>query len=208
MGRMRENEAKVLLYSLLRAVQYCHDHHIAHLDICTYTIFVQLPCHEIKLACFDQAIYCPQKNTVRTLTTFDHVVFAAPELIDKQSMTFNPFLADMWSLGVLLFTLLAGNPPFIIAVDNDQSRFDLLFSQTWRDWHLPASVDCTLSWSCHSLIWSLLEPVPAFRRSLHQSLNSLWFAEINEKDEEEAEEEAADEEESDDEDEASAENKK
>ena len=73
----------------------------------------------------------------------------------------------MWSLGIILFTLLTGSPPF--HTGNTRKTLHKIIS------HKTINVPDYLSHSVRSLILKLLHKVPSQRITIHEILSEKWF---------------------------------
>ena len=62
----------------------------------------------------------------------------APEIIDQNSKGYNPENTDMFSLGVILFSMFLGKPPFRQANPKQDDLYKLLaeykYAQFWELW--------------------------------------------------------------------------
>ena len=96
---------------ILDAVDYLHTNRIAHRDIKPSNILMDDKMN-IKLADFGTAIIVPrQKKTNLVPVTFTGTFsYFPPEIFEDAS--FDPFSADIWSLGVTLYQLSYGFMPF------------------------------------------------------------------------------------------------
>ena len=66
---------------------------------------------------------CYEKNK-KIKGAYGSLCYACPEIIDEQP--YNPELADVWSLGVILYVLICGYLPFS---DEDDDRNKMLISE-------------------------------------------------------------------------------
>jgi len=107
-GRFNEKMAAQYLRECISAVQYLHslDPPIIHRDIKPENILLDSN-GIVKLADFGWSNYFDDDN--RRLTYCGTPEYLAPEMI-KQSG--HDKMLDVWNLGVLLFELLTGSPPF------------------------------------------------------------------------------------------------
>lgn len=103
-------------YQILLAVKYLHDRDIAHLDIKPENILLQGD-NKIKLADFGCCEAPPKYPMHRS--TRGTLFYAAPEIIDGCYEDNRP--ADIWSLGILLFTMVSGVLPFLPGSDEEIS---------------------------------------------------------------------------------------
>ncbi|XP_018496578.1 peripheral plasma membrane protein CASK [Galendromus occidentalis] len=96
---------------ILSAVRYCHDHDVVHCDIGPESVMLATKdCSApVKLGCFGNAI---RLNDLQPLNQkrIRQKHFTAPEII--RGFIYGRS-ADIWSCGVLLYTLLRGSLPFI-----------------------------------------------------------------------------------------------
>jgi TolB-like protein/tetratricopeptide (TPR) repeat protein/tRNA A-37 threonylcarbamoyl transferase component Bud32 len=109
--RGEPRECVRLMTKLARAVQYAHEHGIAHRDLKPGNIL--LDSHgEPLLTDFGLAKWL-ETNTdlTRTLTIFGTPGYIAPE--QAKGPVKNAAPADIYSLGAILFALLTGRPPFL-----------------------------------------------------------------------------------------------
>lgn len=90
---------------ILSAVEYLHNHQIAHLDIKLENILLSEDL-EVKLCDFGFA----SLNINLISWPFGSEHYAAPEIYDNKP--YDGIKADLWSIGVLLYAVFAGELPF------------------------------------------------------------------------------------------------
>lgn len=117
-----ENEASQIVKNLAEALKFLHQRGIAHRDLKPENIL----CHSetqlcpVKICDFDLGsgvVFSHSSSPVSTpelLTPVGSAEFMAPELVDalKGEATSYDKRCDLWSLGVIIYILLCGYPPF------------------------------------------------------------------------------------------------
>lgn len=111
-----EKEARDTCKILLEAVCYMHDNHVAHRDLKPENLLLLSDDDdsEVKIADFGFAKKVFEKNSLKTQCGTPGYV--APEILEG---TLYDERADMWSVGVILYILLGGYPPFIESTQRD-----------------------------------------------------------------------------------------
>src|SRR5881394_633736 len=120
-GSLRENAASLrdeprkcvqLMAKVARAVEYAHSRGVLHRDIKPGNILLN-DRDEPLVSDFGLAKLLDTDNDLtRSLTTFGTAGFIAPEQAGHAAVDFTP-VADVYSLGAVLFNVLAGRPPFL-----------------------------------------------------------------------------------------------
>lgn len=146
-------------------MQYLHslDPPIIHRDIKPENILLDVD-GVVKLADFGWSNYFDDDN--RRLTYCGTPEYLAPEMI-KQS-GHDRFL-DVWNLGVLLFELLTGNPPFEGKSQNDLFSNILALKIKWPKGFSGIAKD---------LISKLLKIDPKHRIPIDQICDHPWFKSV------------------------------
>ncbi|VDL63810.1 unnamed protein product [Hymenolepis diminuta] len=159
-GRMREKDARIKFRQIVSAVQYCHQKNIVHRDLKAENLLLDAD-FNIKLADFGFS------NTFRAdkkLDTFcGSPPYAAPELFLGKKYI-GPEV-DVWSLGVILYTIVAGYLPF-----DAQNLRDLRERVLRGKYRIPffMSTDCEL------LLKKMLVLNPEKRYSLLNVMGDKW----------------------------------
>lgn len=106
-GKLSEGEARFYFRQIIRALIYCHQMGIAHRDLKLENIF--LGSHDnVKVGDFG---LCRELRAGELMTTScGSLRYAAPEVINGKC--YSGELADVWSCGIILFTLISGYHPF------------------------------------------------------------------------------------------------
>ena len=106
--RLSEREAARILLQLVSAVLYLHGRRVIHRDIKLHNLFV----HDgaCKLGDFGLAAQLEAEGERRT-TLCGTPNFIAPEVLRK-GVDGHSYPADAWSVGVVLYCLVVGRPPF------------------------------------------------------------------------------------------------
>jgi serine/threonine protein kinase len=120
-GSLAENAASLrdeprkcvqLMAKVARAVEYAHSRGVLHRDIKPGNILLN-DRGEPLVSDFGLAKLLDGNNDLtRSLTTFGTAGFIAPEQADGAAADLTP-AADVYSLGAVLFNVLAGRPPFV-----------------------------------------------------------------------------------------------
>lgn len=100
---------KRIFAEIVRAVGHIHSLGIAHRDISLENVLINHNSH-CRLTGFDLATRTP----LSCIGTVGKLFYIAPESL-RSNAEYDGLAADVWSLGVILFILLTGNPPFEFA---------------------------------------------------------------------------------------------
>ena len=108
--RKRLGELEVQCYSLqiIRALKYIHNHRIIHRDLKLGNLFLTSKL-ELKLGDFGLAAKL-EYDGQRRKTVCGTPNYVAPEILEKKNG--HSYEVDIWSLGVVIYTMLFGVPPF------------------------------------------------------------------------------------------------
>src|SRR5213595_3800336 len=110
--RSKPRRAVALIAKVARAVQYAHEQGILHRDLKPGNILLdgrgEPLVSDFGLAKFLDA----NKDLTKSLTTFGTPGYTAPEQAEGAATALTP-AADVYSLGAILFELLAGRAPFL-----------------------------------------------------------------------------------------------
>eukprot|EP01010_Urceolus_cornutus_P004395 NODE_67_length_2658_cov_327.802223_g52_i0.p1 GENE.NODE_67_length_2658_cov_327.802223_g52_i0~~NODE_67_length_2658_cov_327.802223_g52_i0.p1 ORF type:complete len:317 (+),score=50.45 NODE_67_length_2658_cov_327.802223_g52_i0:73-1023(+) len=163
--RLSESEAAYVLMQTLNGVKYMHENNIIHRDLKLGNIFMNEKM-EVKIGDFGLAAQL-EFDGERKLTVCGTPNYIAPEVLEGGHHG-HSFEVDIWSVGVIMYTLLVGKPPF---ETND-------VKQTYRrirasSYSFPESLE--LSHGAKRLIQRILQSVPESRPSLTDLTNDAWF---------------------------------
>lgn len=103
--RFSEKDAANYLKQIASALKYCHQYKVIHRDLKPENILVGLN-GDIKIGDFGWSVHAPSSRRQTLCGTVDYL---PPEMILNQPYTES---VDLWSLGVLIYEFLVGQPPF------------------------------------------------------------------------------------------------
>jgi len=106
--RLTELEAQCYLVQMLSAIRYLHQHRVIHRDLKLGNLFLSEKM-EIKIGDFGLATKL-EFDGERKRTICGTPNYIAPEVLDGK--TGHSYEVDIWAIGVILYTLLVGKPPF------------------------------------------------------------------------------------------------
>ncbi|XP_076879456.1 serine/threonine-protein kinase MARK1 [Brachyhypopomus gauderio] len=160
-GRMKEKEARAKFRQIVSAVQYCHQKRIVHRDLKAENLLLDADMN-IKIADFG---FSNEFTIGNKLDTFcGSPPYAAPELF--QGKKYDGPEVDVWSLGVILYTLVSGSLPF------DGQNLKELRERVLRGKY---RVPFYMSTDCENLLKKLLVLNPGKRGSLEQIMKDRWM---------------------------------
>lgn len=105
--KFNEYELQKLTYDVVMAIKSCHDRNIAHCDIKPANFMFDIY-GRLKIGDFGFSVFCDPSKTIKNYKGTK--LFMSPEVINKQSH--DPFIADIWSLGVTLYYIATSSLPF------------------------------------------------------------------------------------------------
>uniref|UniRef100_A0A8C2B5M4 non-specific serine/threonine protein kinase n=1 Tax=Cyprinus carpio TaxID=7962 RepID=A0A8C2B5M4_CYPCA len=160
-GRMKEKEARAKFRQIVSAVQYCHQKCIVHRDLKAENLLLDADMN-IKIADFG---FSNEFTLGSKLDTFcGSPPYAAPELF--QGKKYDGPEVDVWSLGVILYTLVSGSLPF------DGQNLKELRERVLRGKY---RIPFYMSTDCENLLKKLLILNPTKRGSLEQIMKDRWM---------------------------------
>ncbi|XP_032962869.1 MAP/microtubule affinity-regulating kinase 3 isoform X8 [Rhinolophus ferrumequinum] len=168
-GRMKEKEARAKFRQIVSAVQYCHQKRIVHRDLKAENLLLDADMN-IKIADFG---FSNEFTVGGKLDTFcGSPPYAAPELF--QGKKYDGPEVDVWSLGVILYTLVSGSLPF------DGQNLKELRERVLRGKY---RIPFYMSTDCENLLKRFLVLNPIKRGTLEQIMKDRWINAGHEEDE-------------------------
>ncbi|WRT68021.1 uncharacterized protein IL334_004996 [Kwoniella shivajii] len=160
-GRMLEGEARKLFGELAIAVGWMHRQGVVHRDLKLENVLLD---GELRIKLGDLG-FVREWQRGRLMETFCGTTgYASPEMLAGRKYT--GVETDIWSMGIILYTLLCGGLPF----DDDDERVmkDLIMKGEYEEpeW---------LSDEARSLIRGMLQQEPSQRFTIVDILTHPWF---------------------------------
>ncbi|XP_014060272.1 MAP/microtubule affinity-regulating kinase 3 isoform X6 [Salmo salar] len=160
-GRMKEKEARAKFRQIVSAVQYCHQKNIVHRDLKAENLLLDADMN-IKIADFGFSNEFTMGNKLDTFC--GSPPYAAPELF--QGKKYDGPEVDVWSLGVILYTLVSGSLPF------DGQNLKELRERVLRGKY---RIPFYMSTDCENLLKRFLVLNPSKRGTLEQIMKDRWI---------------------------------
>lgn len=163
--QLHELECQCLIRQICRGLEHIHDNRIVHRDLKLGNLFLN-DRMEVKIGDFGLAVkieyYGQQRNTLCGTPNF-----LAPEILNMQGEG-HSYEVDIWALGVILFAMLIGKPPF--EGKDVQSTYGRIKQVRYN---FPDK--SRLSLQAKDLIEHMLKPDPIDRPTLPEVLQHPWM---------------------------------
>lgn len=118
-GSLNEAQSQAIFRQLVFAIQELHEHKQAHRDIKPYNVLLLEDRETIRLIDFGTTKYVKDY----TMTKIGSALYKDAKVTEQpHPHGYNPFAADMWSLGCTLHEMLTGDPPFIAQNELDLTK--------------------------------------------------------------------------------------
>jgi len=168
-GVFTEADAIILMTQLVDAIRHCHEAGIAHHDIKPENISYDKVSKTVKL--FDFGLSIAHRDGNQPCTCFSgSPLYLPPEVIN--AVPYDPFSADIWGLGVLLYELLTNAVPY-----EAQTWDELVKEVNDPDYriHFPSFFSPELV----ELLTLMLDKNPETRISLEEIQRHPWMTHID-----------------------------
>ena len=113
--RFTENQAAKYMLEIVSAVKHCHQHGIVHRDLKPENLLFENDSPEAKLKLIDfgtSQFFTKERKMRRLIGTY---YYMAPEIFAGEYDE----KCDVWSLGIILYIMLCGHPPFTGGTDEE-----------------------------------------------------------------------------------------
>ena len=161
---LTELEVQVYVLQIIKALKYLHSHRIIHRDLKLSNLFLSENM-ELKVGDFGLATKLDFEGEKKR-TVCGTPNYIAPEILDgKFGYSFE---VDIWSLGVIIYTLIIGKPPF--ETDNVKETYKKI---KLNKYSFP--INSVISDYAKNLITDILVTDPSKRPTLDDILESDFF---------------------------------
>ncbi|XP_073072238.1 serine/threonine-protein kinase 33 isoform X9 [Manis javanica] len=170
-----ENETRWIIQSLASAIAYLHNKDIVHRDLKLENIMVKSSFIDannemnlnIKVTDFGLAVKKQGRSEAMMQTTCGTPIYMAPEVINAHYYSQQ---CDIWSIGVIMYILLCGEPPFLAS--SEEKLFGLIRK---GELHFNGPVWDSINDSAKSVLKQLLKVDPAHRITAKELLDNQWL---------------------------------
>jgi MAP kinase interacting serine/threonine kinase len=191
--RFTEREASLVTREVASGLAFLHERGIAHRDLKPENILCEKANEvvPIKICDFDLSSMITNQSTTtpNLFTPVGSAEYMAPEVVDIfRGDTFSyDKKCDLWSLGVLLYMMLSGSPPFNAkclkdcgwerGMNCEDCQVMLMKKITAGDYTFPQEIWGKISSEAKDLISKLLEINAERRLSANETLRHAWLNE-------------------------------
>jgi len=165
-GPISEAEAAEYAWQILSAINHCHKAGIIHRDIKPENLIFESREPHARLKVIDFGVSKKITEGEAVVSFLGTIYYIAPEVVNSK---YNE-KCDIWSAGVVLYTMLSGKLPFkglnrngtIVKIMMKQLKFD---GPEWRN----------ISKPCMTMLARMLNRSPEARPSAEELLHDSWF---------------------------------
>ncbi|KAJ3090499.1 Chk1 protein kinase, partial [Quaeritorhiza haematococci] len=169
---VEDDLAHLYFTQLVAGMDYLHEKGISHRDLKPENLLLD-ECGNLKITDFGLATVFKHKGAVRVLTTpCGTPPYVAPEIL---TLRYDGAAVDIWSAGIILYVLVAGNTPWAEPVLHDEEyayyahNYPSLGYQPWTGFSPPLI----------GLLRGVLNMDPQRRYNIHQIKANSWFCRPN-----------------------------
>lgn len=162
--RLSEPEAMFYAYDLILALKYLHRRQVLHRDLKLGNLFLDADVR-LKVGDFGLAAQL-EHDGEKKRTICGTPNYIAPEILEGKHG--HSYEVDIWSFGVILYTMIIGRPPF--ETSDVKTTYKRIRSNQYG---FPDTV--RISQQAKDLITCILRTDPRARPSLDEILASSWF---------------------------------
>ena len=159
--KLNEKMSKFIFKQILQALKYIHSKHIVHRDIKLDNVLIDLN-NNIKLCDFGVGKMIHENEVL--LDQCGTPAYIAPEILVNKG--YDGFSVDVWSSGVVLYTMLSGMVPF--KANNLSDLQNMIITGSFKEIH-------GISKDCNDLLHKLLQVNPKKRITIDEALNHPWI---------------------------------
>ena len=165
-AKLSESVSKIIFKQLIEGLKYIHKKHFVHRDIKLDNILIDLT-NTIKICDFGVSKHFEDKNEIM----FDHCgtpAYIAPEIFEHAGYKGPP--CDIWSAGVTLYYMLAGEQPFKAGSISELEK--IIKAGEFKEIE-------GVSKEANNLLSKILQVNPRARISLDEILNHKWLDKVD-----------------------------
>jgi len=165
-GVFKEPETAQVILQILQILAFLHEQNLVHRDIKPENILIdQEQDNTLKLIDMSTTVVVKKKEELKDIEGTSY--YMAPEVINKKYTS----QCDLWSVGVLMFTMLSGKPPF-----DGNSDKEIMENVKLGEYNMNGTVWDTVSEEAKVLLKQLLQKDPHKRASAKAALKNSWFS--------------------------------
>lgn len=163
-NKIDDVQARVWFHQICQGLEYMHSKHWAHRDLKLENILINSK-NVAQISDFGFVKETPPK--VLSSTYCGSTSYAAPEIL--KNVPYDPFAADVWSLGVCIYATLSGHMPF----HDKHDRLDNLKRDQMNVEKIVAK--SSLSKGAKDLLTKMLRYKEKDRITMKDALKHEWF---------------------------------
>ena len=165
--------ARTFFHHLIEGLEYLHSNGIAHLDLKLEKLMLGTD-YRLKIFGFETCQHIKEFGNIKSSGTVD---YRAPELMDMSCE--NPFPADIYSAGVILFILKFHFFPYVEDLDVDGYYLHELLvngdEQFWSAQNKIRGSDVGYDENFKDLFMSMVTYEPSERATIEMIRKSAWY---------------------------------
>ncbi|CAD5322062.1 putative phosphoenolpyruvate carboxylase kinase 2 CAMK-CDPK family [Arabidopsis thaliana] len=166
-GRLSESESASYAKQILRALAHCHRCDVVHRDVKPDNVLVDLVSGGVKLCDFGSAVWLGGETAEGVVGT---PYYVAPEVVMGRKYDEK---VDIWSAGVVIYTMLAGEPPF-----NGETAEDIFESILRGNLRFPPKKFGSVSSEAKDLLRKMICRDVSRRFSAEDALRHSWMMNV------------------------------
>ncbi|XP_070576328.1 testis-specific serine/threonine-protein kinase 4-like [Ptychodera flava] len=169
-GAIPETQAGIWFHQLVDGIEYCHSQGVVHRDLKCENLLLNKH-NNLKITDFGFARgnMKPREGRIILSETYcGSYAYAPPEIL--RGIPYDPHVSDIWSMGVILFTMIFGRLPF------DDTNHKVLIQQVQTRVQFPNNK--TISEECKNLVCRILSPAKQ-RINIHEIHKDPWFVRMS-----------------------------